>query len=76
MEHKGIRYTVVQTAAPTGWRWSIELTPPLKSRCGQSHSRGGAIRKAQSVIDKLQPARDGGTIPQGPAEGAELERSV
>ena len=49
MEHKGIRYTVVQTAAPTGWRWSVELTP-LKSRTGQSHNKDSAIRKAQSVV--------------------------
>jgi len=26
MEHKGIKYIVVQTAAPTGWRWTVELT--------------------------------------------------
>jgi len=72
MEHKGIRFTVVQTAAPTGWRWSVELTP-LKTRTGQAYSREGAIRKAKSVIDKLHPARDGRTTA---GEGADLERSV
>jgi hypothetical protein len=25
MVHKGIQYTVVQTAAPTGWKWTVQL---------------------------------------------------
>ncbi len=25
MEHRGIQYTVVQTANPTGWRWTVDL---------------------------------------------------
>ena len=50
MEHKGIHYTIVQTANPTGWRWTVELVPPLKSRTGQVFHRDDAVRKALAVI--------------------------
>jgi hypothetical protein len=53
MQHKGIHFTVVQTANPTGWRWTVELLPPLKSRTGDTLTRAGAVRRALAVIDKL-----------------------
>ena len=53
MEHKGITYTIVQTANPTGWRWTVELTPPLRTRTGESSRREDALRKALAIIDGL-----------------------
>jgi len=53
MEHKGITYTVVQTANPTGWRWTVELPSPLKNRTGEALSRDWAVKKAMSIIDNL-----------------------
>ena len=53
LEHKGTKYTVVQTASPTGWRWTVDLLPPHKSRTGDSPRRDDAVLKAQHVIDKL-----------------------
>lgn len=49
MQHKGINYTVVQTANPSGWRWTVELVLPLKKqdwhnrieRCGCTKGIGG-----------------------------------
>jgi hypothetical protein len=51
MEHKGISYRVVQTANPTGWRWTIEL-PGKAPKSGQATSRARAVRMAETAIDK------------------------
>jgi hypothetical protein len=53
MEHKGIEYSIVQTASPTGWRWTVELVAPLKKRTGVTNQRAEAVRKALAVIDNL-----------------------
>src|SRR3954451_25321107 len=58
VEHKGFRYSVVQTANPRGWRWTVELDPPRRSRTGESLSRTEGLRKALSVIDKLTSHND------------------
>ena len=58
LEHKGIKYSEVQTANPTGWRWSVDLTPPHKSRTGETPRRVDAVLKAQHVIDKDDPKPD------------------
>jgi hypothetical protein len=50
-EHKGIHFTVVQTANPTGWRWTVELVPPLKSKTGEN--RADAVRRALAIINNL-----------------------
>ena len=57
MEHKGVKYTVVQTAAPTGWRWTVELALPRKNRTGQAHSREAAVKRALALIDSLPPSK-------------------
>jgi len=56
MEHKGIEYTVVQTANPTGWRWTVELAPPQKSRTGVTQHRATAVAKVIATIDSLASA--------------------
>ena len=55
MEYRGIQYQIVQTASPTGWRWTVELAPPLRSRTGQTIDRAEAVRKALAAIDNLVP---------------------
>jgi hypothetical protein len=51
MEHRGIEYRIVQTASPTGWRWTVHLDE-YRLRTGTSFSKGNAIFKAVNVIDK------------------------
>jgi hypothetical protein len=51
MEHKGISYRVVQTANPTGWKWTIEL-PGKPPKSGKAASRTMAVRMAEIAIDK------------------------
>ena len=55
MEHKGIRYSVVMTANPSGWSWTVELLPPRRNRTGHTLTRASAVREALAVIDKLDP---------------------
>jgi hypothetical protein len=56
MEHKGIEYRVVQTANPTGFRWTTELDN--KTQTGVSSSKGNAIFNAVRAIDKALKARE------------------
>jgi hypothetical protein len=58
LEHKGISYSVVQTANPTGWHWTVELALPYKTRTGDTLRRDDAVRKAQHAIDGLRPQPD------------------
>jgi hypothetical protein len=51
MEHNGISYSVVQTASPTGWRWTIYI-PGKRPKSGTALNRLTAIRLAQIAIDK------------------------
>jgi hypothetical protein len=51
VEHKGIPYQVVQTASPTGFRWTVQLDSN-RSKTGTSSSKGNAIFQAVCVIDK------------------------
>jgi hypothetical protein len=50
MEHRGIEYQIVQTANPTGWRWTVQLNE-YSLRTGTSYSKGNAIFKAVNAID-------------------------
>jgi hypothetical protein len=51
MEHKGIEYQVVQTANPTGWKWTVNLDEG-RTKTGVSFSRGHAIFYAINAIDR------------------------
>ena len=51
MEYRGIQYQVVQTANPTGFKWTAHLDP-VRSRTGESHSMKAAILDAQKKIDR------------------------
>jgi hypothetical protein len=50
MEFRGIEYTVVQTANPTGWKWTVS-TDAKRTKTGMAFSRVGAIRRAEKVIE-------------------------
>ena len=51
MEHKGIQFQVVQTANPTGFKWTVNLNEN-KTKTGVSSSKGNAIFQAVSFIDR------------------------
>jgi hypothetical protein len=51
MEHKGIQFSVVQTANPSGFRWTVQLDA-TRTRCGVSYSMKAAILDAQRKIDR------------------------
>jgi hypothetical protein len=52
MDYKGIEYHVVQTANPTGWRWTVHMEG-REPRTGSAYNRTTAIALAQIAIDKL-----------------------
>lgn len=62
MRYRDIEYQVVQTANPTGWKWTVQLDDE-RTRTGTGISRNHAIGLAQRAIDKALPT----TIPTGPA---------
>jgi hypothetical protein len=51
MEHRGIQYQVVQTASPTGWKWTVQLDGG-RIKTGVSFSRQYAIFDATNAIEK------------------------
>jgi hypothetical protein len=55
MEHKGIRYTVTQTANPRVWRWMVQFDGCTK--IGTSPSRIIAIQHAIRAIDSAVGAK-------------------
>jgi hypothetical protein len=50
-EHRGIQYQIVQTANPTGFRWTVHFEE-AKAKTGVSASRKGAVFEAEWAIDK------------------------
>jgi hypothetical protein len=56
VEHRGLQYQIVQTANPTGFRWTVQLDAS-RTRTGTSPSKGNAIFKAVSVIDRALGAK-------------------
>jgi hypothetical protein len=51
VDYKGIQYTVVQTANPTGWKWTIRLDES-RTKEGVAFSRASAIAFAERSIAK------------------------
>jgi hypothetical protein len=51
VEHKGIQYQVVQTANPTGFKWTVQLDEN-RTKTGLSHSRESATFNAVRAVDK------------------------
>ncbi len=57
MEYKGVEYSVVQTANPTGWKWTAFLDA-TRTRTGVAHSRAHAILDAKRAIEKAVKSLD------------------
>jgi hypothetical protein len=56
IRYKGIEFQVVQTANPTGFKWTVRLDDK-RARTGESYSRIEAIRDAQRGIDNVIKAK-------------------
>jgi hypothetical protein len=54
MQYRDIQYQVVQTANPTGWKWTVQLDDQ-GTKTGNAYSRAAAIALAQRAIDKALP---------------------
>jgi hypothetical protein len=52
MEHRSFQYQVVQTANPTGFRWTVKLDSN-RIRTGTSSSKGNAIFRAVCLINTV-----------------------
>jgi hypothetical protein len=51
MQYRGMEYGVVQTASPTGWKWTVQLDQN-RTKTGTGFSRATAVGLAQRAIDK------------------------
>ncbi|HEY0568027.1 MAG TPA: hypothetical protein VGD13_07850 [Xanthobacteraceae bacterium] len=51
MQHKDIQFSVVQTANPTGFKWTVQLDAE-RTRSGVSYSMKSAILDAQKKIER------------------------
>ena len=67
MEYRGIEYTVVQTANPTGWKWVVSIDGK-RTKTGDCFSRVRGISAAQKAIDKVVKPR--------PSEGRDPIKSI
>jgi len=56
MEHKGVEYTAVQTASPSGWIWRFQLAGH-REKAGIADSRSMAVFFACAAIDKALSRR-------------------
>jgi hypothetical protein len=52
VDYKGIEYSVVQTANPTGWKWTV-LLDASRTRTGIAHRRADAVLDAERAIDEV-----------------------
>jgi len=51
MEHKGVRFELVKTADPAGWKWVVHLNS-IRTLTGFSSDRQLAIHAAMRAIDR------------------------
>jgi hypothetical protein len=56
MEYRGVEFTVLQTANPKGWRWTVEMAG-RKPKSGVVRDRAGAIINAKRAIDLVLGAQ-------------------
>jgi hypothetical protein len=57
MQYKGIEYQVVQTANPTGWKWTVQLDA-TRTSSGTSYSMKSVASAARRKVDKgLMPVK-------------------
>jgi len=58
MDHKGLRYEVLQTVHPAGWKWVAHLSP-TRTQTGFSSSKEVAISAAKRAIEKALKESEG-----------------
>jgi len=51
MEHRGVRYELVQTVKPAGWKWVAHLNS-VRIQTGFASDKQLAIHAATRAIDK------------------------
>src|SRR2546423_5640993 len=56
MEHRGMRFELLQMASPSGWKWIVHLGP-TKTQTGFSRSKDIAVFAATRAIDNALKAR-------------------
>jgi hypothetical protein len=73
MEYRGVQYTVAED--DFGWLWSVVLGSPPKIKSGHAVTKGTAILKVWTAIDRMLglPKAHAGAI--GPARDLILSRS-
>ena len=59
MRYKGYEYNVVQTANPTGWKWTVRLDE-TRTKMGTAFSRDTAIVFAERAIEKAAKPKTAG----------------
>jgi predicted RNase H-like HicB family nuclease len=57
MEHKRVRYELLQTVHPSGWKWVAHVSH-IKQTTGFSSSKDLAIRAAKRAIEKALAAEE------------------
>jgi hypothetical protein len=50
MQHKGVQYEVVETANPSGWKWTVQLADD-RTKTGVSCSKAHAALYAINAIE-------------------------
>jgi hypothetical protein len=57
MDHKGLRYELLQTTNPAGWKWVAHISP-TKQAVGFSSSKDLAAHAAKRAIEKALKAEE------------------
>jgi hypothetical protein len=58
MDHKGVRYELLQSVHPSGWKWIAHISH-TKQITGFSGSKEMAIHAAKRAIEKALDAEEG-----------------
>lgn len=51
MEHRGVRFSIVEMSYPSGWKWTVGQGRTVS--VGVCATRRDAIRQAQTFIDAI-----------------------
>ena len=52
MEHRGVRYELVQTVKPAGWKWVVHVNS-IRTQTGFASDKQLAVHAATRAIDKV-----------------------
>jgi hypothetical protein len=56
MHYKRFEYSVLQTASPTGWKWTVHLHDQ-KAKTGEAPDRQSGVLRAMAFIDRTIQAK-------------------